>query len=139
MKEEEHHVRSEYEAQKDDSYKRSRKAYEDLEHALERLRVFEQTARDAKAEYYDVASELETAEATISKHDDDAATAKSENAALMSTNTQINNQLQASMKELLAKEEYARTCKAEVDTSDKSLITSVAKSLQLRSELQQAE
>ena len=66
-----------------------------MEDALERLRVFEQTVRDAKAEYYDVASELETAEATISKHDEYAAASRSEHAALMMTNTQISNQLHA--------------------------------------------
>ena len=106
---------------------------------MKKLRAFEQTARDAKAEYYDVASELETAESTISKHDEYAAASRSEYAALMMTNTQISNQLHATMKDSLAKEEYARTCKAEVSNADKSLLAAVAKTAQLKSELQQAE
>ena len=115
------------------------KASEALEDAEERLRAFEQVVRDAKEEYYHVATELEMAESAISKHDEYAAASKSEYATLLRTNEQLSSQLSATVKNSLAKEEYASMCKAEVEKADKALLLAIGNTAQLKSELQQAE
>ena len=146
MKKEEQHVReelfefaSEHEAQKSESERKSIEAFQALNDAEEKLNSIEEVARDAKGAYYQVASDLEMAETVISKNDEDAVALKTEYDTLQRTNEQLINQLGATAKNSLEKEEYASVCKAEVEKADKALLAAVGNTARMKSELQQAE